>query len=70
MKDDFTAEIMETIRVISDYKEKHNDDTEIEQYYESFGTYDGIVEYLTGIVEEKSTLPLSALASPARKKPY
>lgn len=51
MKDDFTAEIMETIPVISDYKEKHNDDTEIEQYYKAFGSYEGIAEYLNNLTE-------------------
>ena len=46
MSDEFTNEIMTTIRAIKEYKEKHGNTIEIDRYYKTFGTYKGIEDYL------------------------
>lgn len=46
MSDKFAKKILTTIRAIKEYKEKHGNTIEIDLYYDIFGTYKGIEDYL------------------------
>ena len=46
MSDKITNDVMTTIRAIKEYKDKYGNTVEIDRYYNTFGTYKGIEEYL------------------------
>ena len=46
MSDQLTDEIMITIRAIKEYKEMYGNTVEIDWYYNTFGTYKEIEDYL------------------------
>ena len=46
MSDKITNDVMTTIRAIKEYKDKYGNTVEIDRYYNTFGTYKRIEEYL------------------------
>ncbi len=47
--DDFSDNVMKTIFSINDYVNKNGNKTVIDKYYQTYGTYRGIIKYLNVI---------------------
>ena len=49
----FTEEAIAIIRSVLRYKEKHGNDDAIKAYYQTYGTFNGLVEYLDSLESSK-----------------
>lgn len=51
--DNFSRQVMEIITAIQRYIDKNGNAEAIDKYYQTHGTYKGIIEYLNGLENEK-----------------
>lgn len=52
----FAIEIMKIIAAIQRYVDKHGNIDAINKYYQTYGTYSGIVEYLNDIEKQEQKI--------------
>ena len=51
--DNFVEDTIQIIEAIKKYKDKHENTQLIDKYYQTHGTYTGIIEYLNCISDKK-----------------
>ena len=54
--DNFVEDTIQIIEAIKKYKDKHENTQLIDKYYQTHGTYTGIIEYLNCLEDKKEAL--------------